>query len=78
MEIDDSEATLLQLDVDKSDDNKSKLEKGVAEISLYALLGSPSLGTMRMRVKINGHRITILIDIVSTHNFLDIAILVVL
>ena len=78
MELDDSEATLLQLDVDKPDDNKSELEKGVAEISLYALLGSPSLGTMRMRVKINGHRITILIDIVSTHNFLDIAILVVL
>ena len=78
MEIDDSEATLLQLDVDKSDDNKSKLEKGVAEISLYALLGSPSRGTMRMRGKINGHWITILIDIGSTHNFLDTAILVIL
>ena len=78
MELDDSEATLLQLDVDKPDDNKSELEKGVAEISLYALLGSPSRGTMRMRGKINGHWITILIDIGSTHNFLDTAILVVL
>ena len=78
MELDDSEATLLQLDVDKPDDNKSELEKGVVEISLYALLGSPSRGTMRMRGKINGHWITILIDIGSTHNFLDTAILVVL
>ena len=78
VELDDSEATLLQLDVDKPDDNKSELEKGVVEISLYALLGSPSRGTMRMRGKINGHWITILIDIGSTHNFLDTAILVVL
>ena len=33
---------------------------------------------MRVRGKINGHWISILIDIGSTHNFLDTAILVVL
>ena len=54
-ELDDSEATLLPLDGDKSNDSKSDIEKGVAEITLYALLGSPSPGTMRVRGKINGH-----------------------
>ena len=55
MELDDFEATLLPLDGDKFDDNKSDNEKGVAKITLYALLGSPSPGTMRVRGKINGH-----------------------
>ena len=39
VELDDFEATLLPLDGDKFDDNKSDNEKGEAEITLYALLG---------------------------------------
>lgn len=45
------------------------------EITLYALLGSPSPGTMRIKGKINRHWVVILIDTSSTHNFLDVAIL---
>ena len=45
------------------------------EITLYALLGSPSPGRMRIRGIINGHWVIILIDTSSTHNFLDAAIL---
>ena len=45
------------------------------EITLYALLGSPSPGTMRIRGTINGHWVVILIDTSSTHDFLDAAIL---
>lgn len=45
------------------------------EITLYALLGSPSPGTMRIKGKINRHWVVILIDTGSTHNFLDVAIL---
>ena len=78
VEFDDSEATLLPLDGDNSEDNKSDIEKGVAEITLYALLGSPSPGTMTVKGKINGHWVTILIDTGSTHNFLDTAILAIL
>ena len=78
MELDDFEATLLPLDGDKSNDNKSDNEKGEVEITLYALLGSPSPGTMRVRGKINGHWVTILIDTSCAHNFLDIVILAIL
>ena len=46
-----------------------------AEITLYALLGSPSPSTMRIKCKINGYWVVILLDIGSTHNFLDAAIL---
>ena len=41
------------------------------EITLYALVGSPSPGTMRIEGKIQGHCLVILIDTSSTHNFLD-------
>jgi len=41
------------------------------EITLYALLGSPSLGTMRVLGRINHQEMIILIDIGSIHNFLD-------
>ena len=61
-----------------SKDNKSDVEKGVVEITLYALLGSPSLGTMRVKGRINVQLITILIDTSSTHNFLDTIILATL
>ena len=41
------------------------------EITLYALVGNPSPGTMRIEGKIQGHCLVILIDTGSTHNFLD-------
>ena len=46
----------------------------IAEITLYALLGSPSLGTMRVLGRINSQGMIILIDTSSTHNFLDILV----
>ena len=42
-----------------------------AEITLYALLGSPSPGTTRVLGRINQQELVILIDTGSTHNFLD-------
>ena len=56
----------------ESVESEPKIAK--AEITLYALLGSPSPGTMRIKGKINGHWVVILIDTSSTHNFLDAAI----
>ena len=41
------------------------------EITLYALIGTPTPGTMRVKGKINGSRLVILINIGSTHNFID-------
>ena len=50
------------------------LVNSTAEITLYALLGSPSLGTMRVLRRINHQGLVILIDMGSTHNFLDTSI----
>jgi len=41
------------------------------EITLYALTGTPTLGTMRVMGKVNGSGLVILIDTGSTHNFVD-------
>ena len=41
------------------------------EITLYALTGTPTPGTMRVRGKVNGSGLVILIDTSSTHNFVD-------
>ena len=41
------------------------------EITLYALIGTPTPGTMKVKGKINGSRLVILINIGSTHNFID-------
>ena len=49
LELDDSEATLLHLDEDKSIHNRVESKVGEVEITLYALLGSPSPGTMRIQ-----------------------------
>ena len=49
MELDDLEATLLQLEVDKSDNSKSEPKMVEAKITLYAFLGSPSPSTMRTK-----------------------------
>lgn len=42
------------------------------EITLYALLGTPSLGTIRVNNKIKELGAISLIDLGSTHNFLDL------
>ena len=49
VELDDLEATLLQLDVDKSNNSKSEPKMVEAKITLYAFLGSPSPSTMRTK-----------------------------
>ncbi|XP_075673885.1 uncharacterized protein LOC142643233 [Castanea sativa] len=48
-----------------------ELLQDTPEITLYALVGSPSPGTMRIEGKLQGHCLVILIDTGSTHNFLD-------
>ena len=62
-----SQLELQQLEVDR-------ILEGVAEITLYALLGSPSPSTMRVWGRINNQEMVILIDSGSTHNFLDVAL----
>uniref|UniRef100_A0A7N2KR02 Uncharacterized protein n=1 Tax=Quercus lobata TaxID=97700 RepID=A0A7N2KR02_QUELO len=49
----------------------TKLQLNQADITLYALLGSPSPGTMRVLGQIRGHWVVILLDTGSSHNFLD-------
>ena len=41
------------------------------EITLYALIGNPSANTIRVRGTIKNHKVVSLIDLGSTHNFLD-------
>ena len=48
------------------------------EIKLYALIGNPSSSTKRMLEKSKGQWAIILIDIGSTHNFIESSILVAL
>ena len=50
VELDESDATVLQSNFDEP---KPKIAK--VEITLYALLGSPSPGTIRIKGKINGY-----------------------
>ncbi|XP_075670497.1 uncharacterized protein LOC142640323 [Castanea sativa] len=78
VELDDSKAILLQVDEDKSVDNRFESKIVDAKITLYALLGSPSPGTMRIQGKINRHCLVILIDTGSTHNVVDAAMVSVL
>ena len=55
-------------------DVPSALINSTAEITLYALLGSLSPGTIRVLGCINHQVLVILIDTGSTHNFLDTSI----
>ena len=41
------------------------------EITLYTFTRTPTPGTMRVRGKVHGSGLVILIDIGSTHNFVD-------
>ena len=56
-------------------DGNADFQLDQADITLYALLGNPSPGTMRVLGQIKGHWVVILLDTGSSHNFLD-AILV--
>lgn len=49
-------------------------EKLEAEITLYALVGSPTPRTMRVKGKIIRECLIILLDSSSSHNFIDAAI----
>ena len=41
------------------------------EITLYAFIGTPTPGTIRVKGKINGSGLVILVDTSSTHNFVE-------
>ena len=56
-------------DTDCSDDQPFSINN-VPEISLHAMTGAPTPQTMRVKRLLGCHAISILIDIVSTHNFL--------
>ena len=76
IELNDNDMPLsLESDMLHSESIESKPKMAEAEITIYALLGSPSPSTMRIKGRINGHWVVILIDTSSTHNFLDVAIL---
>lgn len=45
--------------------------EGNLEISLNAMVGTPSTGTMRLVGQIDGEALVILVDLRSTHSFLD-------
>ena len=59
-----------EVEVVEMDDN-AKFQLNQADITLYALLGSPSPGTMRVLGQIKGHWVVILLDTRSSYNFLD-------
>jgi hypothetical protein len=52
-------------------DEEIKVEEVVLEITLNALLGSPSPNTMRVVSNIKNHKAVVLLNTGSTHNFLD-------
>ena len=52
-------------------EGNAELKGSVAEITLYALLGSPSPRTIRVLARIKQQEMVILIDSGNTHNFLD-------
>ncbi|XP_075666464.1 uncharacterized protein LOC142636214 [Castanea sativa] len=53
---------------------KAVSQEEEVEITLYALIGTPTPGTMRVRGKINSNGLVILIDTGSTHNFVDVSL----
>ena len=75
---DNSGVRITELDEDVNGGVVHKMDKGVqsnqdeeVEITLYAITGTPTPGTMRVKGRVNGDRLVILIDTGSTHNFVD-------
>ena len=68
--------TELEEDVDSdvvakiAENNQTNQEDDI-EITLYTLIGTPTPSTMRVKGKINGRGLVILVDTSSTHNFID-------
>ena len=62
----------LEVHVDTME-GTTAVKNNFAEITLYALLGSPSLGTIRVLGCIKHKDVVIFIDSGSTHNFLDVS-----
>ena len=50
-------------------------EEAEPEITLFALVGSPTPGTMRVKGKVNFVSLVILVDSRSNHNFIDVAVI---
>ena len=57
---------------------KRQDEETEPEITLYALVGNPTPGTMRVKGRVNSVSLVILVDSRSTHNFIDAAVVSVL
>ena len=62
----------LEVHVDTME-GTTAVKNNFVEITLYALLGSPSLGTIRVLGCIKHKDVVIFIDSGSTHNFLDVS-----
>ena len=65
-------------DNNEVDKERRHEEETDPEITLYALVGSPSPGTMRVKGRVNSVPLVILVDSSSTHNFIDAAVVPVL
>ena len=63
--------TELEDEVGSEVDTKAVSQEEEVEITLYALTRTPTPGIMRVRGKVNGNGLVILIDTGSTHNFVD-------
>lgn len=61
----------LEEEVENEVVNRVVNQEEEVEITLYALVGTPTPGIMRVRGKVNGNGLVILIDTGSTHNFVD-------
>jgi len=63
--------TELEEEVESEVATKAVSQEEEVEITLYALIGTPTPATIRVRGKVNGSGLVILIDTGSSHNFVD-------
>ena len=61
--------------VHKFDRSVQSNQNEEVEITLYALTRTPTPDTMRVKGRVNGDRLVILIDTSSTHNFVDASLI---